>query len=88
MKNCRTAARILAVVALFALPPLLLPDNAAAADRRYGNTSPRPGAYTDPRNVTPPPITQKQAKEMARAACKGLAYTTPTESKECLARNR
>jgi hypothetical protein len=87
MKNCATAARIVAIAALFALPLLLLPDDAAAGDRRYGNT--RPGRTSHPGSQNPPPtITQKQAKDMARAACKGLAYTNPTEAKECLARHR
>jgi len=87
MTGYANAARIAAVIALFALPPLLLTDDAAAADRRYGDTKPRSSA-TDPQSVFVLPQTKQEQKEVARGLFAGLKRTNPMEYKECLSRHR
>jgi hypothetical protein len=80
-----TAARIAAVVTLFALPPLLVPDDAAAADRRYGTKQSTQSSRQAPQPVYVPPQPRPNTKEFVRQVCRSYkAMGRPLEYKECM----
>jgi len=87
MNGYTAAARVAAVVALLALPPLLVPDDATAADRRYGSTQPRrTPSNPQPVYVPPPaPVPKDFGKQICRSY-KGMGR--PLEAKECMDRLR
>ncbi|HVO16786.1 MAG TPA: hypothetical protein VMV26_16320 [Alphaproteobacteria bacterium] len=83
MRNCVTAMRVAVVVALFALPPLLLPDNAAAADRRYG-TSRRQDTQRTPKTPYVSPSPQPTARGWGILGCGLDRPSHPNEYDDCM----
>jgi hypothetical protein len=82
MRGYVTAARVAAVVALLAVPPLIMADAAAAADRQY--KGPKPSSNTDPRNVMVLPRTKQGQDDFLKGLCvasKGI--DRPLEAKDC-----
>jgi hypothetical protein len=80
MRGYVTAARVAAVVALLAVPPLIMADAAAAADRRYKAPNPK----TDPQNVMVLPRTKQGQDDFLKGLCvasKGI--DRPLEAKDC-----
>jgi hypothetical protein len=88
MRGYVTAVRVAAVVALFALPVLSLPDDAAAADRRYGTARP-PSTRTNPQPVYVDPNPRPPPKDWDKQICRAYkGMGRPLEAKECLERLR
>lgn len=88
MNRYVTAAQLAAVIALFALPPLLAPHDADAAERRYGTHRPS-RAPSNPQPVYTPPVQPKSPSTNPRDLCRGYkALGRPLEYKECLDRHR
>ena len=85
MSGYVTAARIAAVVTLFALPPLFAPDDAAAADRRYGTRQSTQSSRQAPQPVYVPPQPRPVPKDFVKQVCRSYkAMGRPLEYKECM----
>ena len=85
MTGYATAARIAAVVALFALPPLFAPDDAVAADRRNSKERTQTTRPTPPPDYSSAPRQRPGSKEWVKSVCRSYkAMGRPLEYKECM----